>query len=192
MNMSETTAKLFEALATAQGRLENASKNSANPHFRSKYADLAEILNTVRPVFSAHGLSVIQFPSFDGTYVSVETIITHKSGEWMSGVISAPVTKQDAQGVGSAVTYMRRYSLAAAAGVAQEDDDANVSIAGAPQTAPKAVNTRPNAAAVKALQACTSLEELATVWSDLAPADQKALAAVKDARKKALSGEEAA
>lgn len=191
MNMSESCAKLFEALATAQGKLENASKNSANPHFRSKYADLAEILNTVRPVFAAHGLSVVQFPSFDGTYVSVETIITHKSGEWMSGIISAPVTKQDAQGVGSAVTYMRRYSLAAAAGVAQEDDDANAAVSGKPQAAPQAVNARPNAKAKKALMACTSLEELAEVWATLSAADKKTLEAVKEARKADLAEEAA-
>lgn len=125
MNKSESTTALFGALASAQGEMENASKNSENQHFRSKYADLAEVLNTVRPVLSRHGLSVTQFPSYGDGIVHVETIIAHKSGEWMSEKCSAPAQKQDPQGVGSAISYLRRYSLAAVCGIAQEDDDAN-------------------------------------------------------------------
>lgn len=124
---SESIAALAAALAKAQGEMENASKNSQNPHFRSKYADLAEIINTVRPVLAKHGLSVTQFPSFDGTLAHVETIIAHQSGEWMSGTTSSPVQKADPQGIGSATTYLRRYSLAAVCNLAQEDDDANAS-----------------------------------------------------------------
>jgi hypothetical protein len=127
MEKSESITKLAEALAAAQGEMENADKNSTNPHFRSKYADLAEIINTVRPVLAKHGLSVTQFPSFDGTLAHVETIIAHKSGEWMSGTTSSPVQKSDPQGIGSATTYLRRYSLAAVCNIAQEDDDANAS-----------------------------------------------------------------
>ena len=125
MNKSESIASLAAALAKAQGEMENAGKNSVNPHFKSKYADLAEILNTVRPVLSKHGLAVTQFPAFEGGTAHVETILTHESGEWMSGTCSAPVQKSDPQGVGSALTYLRRYSLAAVCGLAQEDDDAN-------------------------------------------------------------------
>jgi hypothetical protein len=131
MNKSESIAALAEAMAQAQSEIENASKNAANPHFKSKYADLAEVLNTARPVLSKHGIAVIQFPSFAEGVASVETVITHKSGEWMSNICFAPVTKQDAQGVGSAITYLRRYSLAAVAGIAQEDDDANQASQGA-------------------------------------------------------------
>jgi len=133
MNKSDSIKELATALAKAQGEIENASKGSVNPHFKSKYADLAEVLNTLRPVFSKHGLSLSQFPSFEGGIASVETILMHSSGEWLSSVASAPVSKQDAQGVGSATTYLRRYSLAAVAGIAQEDDDANSSIGGKPQ-----------------------------------------------------------
>ncbi|NCC85460.1 MAG: hypothetical protein EOM03_15230 [Clostridia bacterium] len=125
MNKSESIAALAAALAKAQGEMENAGKNSVNPHFKSKYADLAEILNTVRPVLSKHGLAVTQFPAFEAGTAHVETILTHASGEWMSGTCSAPVQKSDPQGVGSALTYLRRYSLAAVCGLAQEDDDAN-------------------------------------------------------------------
>lgn len=139
MNKSESIAKLAEAMASAQGEVENAKKNATNPHFKSSYADLAEVLNTVRPVLSRHGLSVMQFPSYGEGLVHVETIVAHKSGEWMSEKCSAPAQKQDPQGVGSAISYLRRYSLAAVCGLAQEDDDANAA------TKPKTTATRPPA-----------------------------------------------
>jgi hypothetical protein len=129
MQKSETIAALAKSLAKAQGEIENATKSSTNPHFRSKYADLAEVLNTVRPVFSSNGLSFVQMPSFSDGVVMVETLLAHESGEWIGETASSPIAKQDAQGVGSAITYLRRYSLAAFAGIAQEDDDANASIA---------------------------------------------------------------
>lgn len=134
MNKSESIAALAAALANAQIEIENASKSSVNPHFKSKYADLAEVLNTVRPVFSKHGIAIIQAPSFESGIASVETMLTHASGEWLSNTCSAPVGKQDAQGVGSAITYLRRYSLAAFAGIAQEDDDANSAVGNRQQT----------------------------------------------------------
>lgn len=130
MQKSDTIAELAKALAAAQGEIENAGKNASNPHFKSRYADLAEVLNTVRPVMSKHGISISQFPAFESGIASVETIVMHTSGEWMTGISSAPVTKQDAQGVGSALTYLRRYSLAAIAGIAQEDDDGNGAVGG--------------------------------------------------------------
>lgn len=133
MNKSESIAELSKALVKAQSEVENASKSSINPHFKSKYADLAEVLNTVRPVFTLNNLAFVQMPSFDSGVASVETLLTHSSGEWISNIASAPVTKQDAQGVGSAITYLRRYSLAAFAGIAQEDDDANASVGKKPK-----------------------------------------------------------
>lgn len=127
MNLEHSNPALFAALAKAQGEVENASKNAANPHFKSKYADLAEVLNTVRPVFSENGLSIIQSTEFDGALVSVTTTIAHKDGGYVSSKASCVPSKTDAQGVGSATTYLRRYSLASACGVAQEDDDGNSS-----------------------------------------------------------------
>lgn len=125
MNKSDSIVALAGAMAQAQGEIENASKNSNNPHFKSKYADLAEVLNTVRPVFAKHGLSIAQWPGFNEGMATLETILMHKSGEWISSIAMTPLSKQDAQGVGSALTYLRRYSLAAIAGIAQEDDDGN-------------------------------------------------------------------
>lgn len=142
MNMSEQINELATALALAQVELENANKNAANPHFKSKYADLAEVLNTVRPVFAKHGLSVTQFPSYADGLVSVRTVLMHNSGQWMAGDASAPASKLDAQGVGSAITYLRRYSLAAVAGVAQEDDDGNAAVKPAYDSKPAKGNYR--------------------------------------------------
>jgi len=120
---SESIAALAKAIALSQLHVENALKSSTNPHFKSKYADLAEILNTVRPVFSANGIAIVQTPTFESGVASVETMLCHESGEFISSVCSSPVNKQDAQGIGSAITYLRRYSLAAMCGIAQEDDD---------------------------------------------------------------------
>lgn len=123
MLKSESIAALAKAIALSQLHVENALKSSINPHFKSKYADLAEILNTVRPVFSANGIAIVQTPTFESGVASVETMLCHESGEFISSVCSSPVSKQDAQGIGSAITYLRRYSLAAMCGIAQEDDD---------------------------------------------------------------------
>lgn len=123
MDMQNATPELFAALAKAQGEIENASKNAANPHFKSKYADLAEVLNTVRPVFSKYGLSLLQAPSFDGSLASVTTLVSHASGGYIIATASAVPAKSDAQGIGAVTTYLRRYSAAGLAGIAQEDDD---------------------------------------------------------------------
>lgn len=133
MNRSDCIAELAKSLAAAQLEVENAGKNAANPHFRSRYADLAEVLNTVRPVFAKHGLSFVQMPSYAAPNASVETLLLHSSGEFISGNCSMPVSRHDAQGVGSAITYLRRYSLAAMAGISQEDDDAAIRPTAEPQ-----------------------------------------------------------
>jgi hypothetical protein len=123
MNLEHTTAGLNKALAQAQSEVENATKGSINPHFKNRYADLAEVLNTVRPVFASHGLSIVQSTSYDGSLVSVTTTILHAEGGYISSTASCVPAKSDAQGVGASTTYLRRYALAAMTGIAQEDDD---------------------------------------------------------------------
>lgn len=183
MLMSDNVADLAAALALAQGEVENASKNSNNPHFRSKYADLAEIINTVRPVFAKHGLAVIQSPSYADGLVSVTTLLTHKSGQWIKDTASAPASKLDAQGVGSAVTYLRRYSLAAFAGIAQEDDDGNA----ASQRKVASPSASDLEKASNMLRACQSLADLKTAYGSLSPELRQAMASVKDDMKDKLS-----
>ena len=144
-DITHANPELFAALAAAQGEIENANKNAANPHFRSKYADLAEVLNTIRPVFAKHGLSLIQSPGFDGSMARVTTVLAHQSGGYMTSTASCVPAKADAQGIGSATTYLRRYSAAAVAGIAQEDDDGNA----AAHNKPHAVVTAEQAATVR-------------------------------------------
>lgn len=125
MEKSDSIASLAKALAMAQAVIKNPIKSSENSHFKSKYADLAEVLDMVRPALSSNGLSVTQMPGYDNGLVTVTTMLMHESGEYICHTSASPINKQDAQGVGAATTYLRRYGLAAVAGVAQDDDDAN-------------------------------------------------------------------
>lgn len=132
MNIDRATPELFAALAKAQLEIENATKASVNPHFKSRYADLAEVLNTVRPVLAKHSICLFQSTAYDGALVSVETVLGHASGGSVSSRASCVPAKTDAQGVGAATTYLRRYSLAAMCGIAQEDDDGQAAAHNAP------------------------------------------------------------
>lgn len=123
---SETTAKLDAALAKAQGKIESARKAGVNPHFGNKYADLTSIWTAIRGALSESGISVTQWPvNSTDDRMHLVTRLAH-DGEWMMAEFSLPVSKRDAQGCGSALTYLRRYGLSAAVGVvADEDDDGN-------------------------------------------------------------------
>ena len=183
IRMSEQIGSLTKAMASFQATVENASKKSVNPAFKSKYADLAEILNTVREDLGKHGLALMQFPSFQDGVAHVETILSHESGQWMAGLASAPVTKQDAQGVGSAITYLRRYSIAAVCGIAQEDDDANSSVG---RKQEKQADSA--AAMIAPILAAPNLDKLQTVYNAAykaasTPEAKAAVIAAKDQRK---------
>jgi hypothetical protein len=128
MIQSESIANLSLALSIVQGKMSHAVKDSANPFFKSKYADLESVWDACRSLLAENGLAVMQFPGMYSELdksMSLTTIISHKSGEYISQEMSVPVTKADAQGAGSAITYMRRYALAAVVGVVQADDDGN-------------------------------------------------------------------
>ena len=126
MERSESIAALAAALAKAQSTIQGAIKDTANPFFKSKYADLASVKDAVQIPLSSNGLSYVQVVHNPENGVGVETILMNASGEWLSGgVVFVPVSKADAQGYGSALTYARRYSLSAITGVAPEDDDGN-------------------------------------------------------------------
>ncbi len=126
MNKSEQINELATALSKAQGAIKGALKDTANPFFKSKYADLSSVWEACREQLANNGLSVAQTPcKSEHGYVGIETILMHSSGQWISNDFAIPVTKVDAQGFGSAITYARRYALAAMVGVAPEDDDGN-------------------------------------------------------------------
>ena len=117
---------IASALVRAQRGFAPALKTSTNPHFRSKYVDLAGCVEAVVDALNAAGIALVQRTSEDSTGVTVETVFVHESGEMLEcGKLHVPASKQDPQGYGSALTYARRYSLMAACGIAPEDDDGN-------------------------------------------------------------------
>ena len=134
--MTEKTKTIHQALVAAQAAFAPALKSSNNPHFRSKYADLAACVEAVIDALNKNGIFLMQRTNADAETVSVETVFVHESGEILeAGKLTLPVSKRDAQGFGSALTYSRRYSLMAACGIAPEDDDGNAAVAGGPQPA---------------------------------------------------------
>ena len=120
-----TIGKLASALAKAQAMLKGASKDSENPHFKSKYADLASVWDACREALTKNDIAVIQPLSGGPDTITVTTILVHSSGEMVSSALTLKPNQPDAQGMGSAATYGRRYGLAAMVGVAPEDDDGN-------------------------------------------------------------------
>lgn len=137
MNKSDSIASLAKSLAIAQGQMGGAVKGKANPFFKSVYADLSSVVEAIREPLSANGLSFVQVthPS-ERNEIIVETVLMHESGEWLSGTLAMPVSKADAQGYGSAITYAKRYGLQGLLGVPSEDDDGNA----AAKAKPKAEN----------------------------------------------------
>jgi hypothetical protein len=119
---SESIKELASALSKAQGEIKGALKDSNNPFFKSKYADLSSVWDAIREPLAKNNLAVVQFPQGD---CSLLTILTHSSGEYMSASYTMTPTKKDPQGIGSAITYMRRYALQSVMGVCPEDDDGN-------------------------------------------------------------------
>ena len=126
MPQSDSIKELATALSKVQGELTYAKKDSANPFFKSRYADLESVWDACRDLLARNGLSIIQMPGnyFEGRMWLI-TRLCHNSGEWIEQEMSVPVQKADAQSAGSALTYMRRYALAAFIGVVQADDDGN-------------------------------------------------------------------
>lgn len=125
MNSSEQFDQLATALAAAQGLMANAVLNKTNPHFKSRYADLAAIRDAVRDPLAQQGIAVMQVVGSDENGSYLATRLVHKSGQWIETLYPLPATAK-AQEFGSALTYARRYSLATICGVAaEEDDDAN-------------------------------------------------------------------
>lgn len=128
MKMSDSIAQLAEALSKAQGQIDDVTKNGINPHFRSKYADLAAVRSVIREPLAVNDISVIQAPrTLDGE-VEVETMLVHKSGEYISETLRLPVGKWDAHGIGSGISYARRYGLLSILALAAADDDGNEAV----------------------------------------------------------------
>lgn len=130
---SPTIGELVGALAKARKQFKPVIKEATNPFFKSKYADLAVVIDATKDGLSDNGLAVLQPPAFERSTGTVEvlTLLAHSSGEWIRCSLDMPTSKGDAQGVGSAITYGRRYAYSAMVNVAsEEDDDGNAAVSG--------------------------------------------------------------
>ena len=130
-------APLAKAFVAAQKATEAVKKANTNPAFKSKYADLAGVVEAVVPALNGAGVGVLQFPGYDGELVSIATTFIHEGGSSVTATLHLRPSKNDPQGVGSAITYGRRYSLLAMTGAAPEDDDGNA--ASGPRREPEKV-----------------------------------------------------
>ncbi len=160
MNKSESIVNLSASLSLFQGEVANPKNTAINPFYKSKYSPLHEVLNTVKPILSKHGLSVIQDVSGDAKNVNIVTLLTHASGEWIesSQLVLTP-EKNTPQGIGSAITYGRRYALSAVLGLASEEDcDANED--------EKPQSSKPKQAKVEEFDLGLYLKQLHTKYGD--------------------------
>ena len=159
MKSSESIANLASAFVKAQAEMSGAKKSAKNPFFKSSYANLEEIIHCVREPFANHGLGFMQFPIAGEGSAGVETIILHESGEWISGDFLLDCVKSDPQGMGSAITYARRYGLQSAAGIPSEDDDGEGAMKRKPQM--------DKAGAVGLLTSAKNKAELQAAWKSI-------------------------
>jgi hypothetical protein len=125
MNKSDSIKALSAALAKAQASLKNAKNSADNPFYKSKYAPLGDVLDLIRPALASNGLAIVQYPSSeDGKAISIHTMITHESGEYIDfDPLTLTAEKITPQGAGAAITYGRRYSVSGIFNIASEDDD---------------------------------------------------------------------
>ena len=182
----------IKALVKAQKEMGAVIKNTTNPHLKSKYADLGAVLDACQSALHGNGFAIMQPSGKDEYGQFVDTILAHESGEKLSSRVYLVIGKQDMQGVGSAITYARRYGLLGMTGLAPEDDDGEATKAPKPQRQ----DANPHAVIVArdVLAAAESVDTLNAIWRDL-PEAVKADASVLDAaktRKSQLTAKDAA
>lgn len=182
---------IFAALAAAQMEMGPALKDSANPAFRSKYADLASVMQACMGALNKHGICVMQPTGEDETGRYVKTILAHHTGETVECRVPLIVGKNDMQGYGSAVTYARRYGLMSMAGIAPEDDDGNAAAKSPPAADERPPQRGPSAVdvACESIGNADSLDQLSAIWKDLPRSVQGEAKVIKakDDRKAALA-----
>ena len=188
MNKSENIGKLTEALSKAQSVIKGAITDSENPFFRSRYADLSSVWVACRKPLTDNGLAILQTGLFIPEHpemVAIETTMSHSSGEFVTGVMAGKPVKNDPQSIGSCVTYLRRYSLAAICGISPEDDDGNAATGETPKKPPK--TSEPNSTKVYGLKmdknapqgepeanSAPYLKEVERILNEIAPNNNKA------------------
>ena len=180
------------ALAKAQMAMGKARKDTTNTHFKSKYADLTSVMDACMPALNENGIAVYQPVRVEGGTTFVDTVLLHSSGETLQCSLPLVVGKNDMQGLGSAITYARRYGLMCMAGIAPEDDDGNAAVEGVQKAQANAKQPEPQRPeltieqATIALQSASNVAELVVAWNTLSANMKLALVAVKDARKAEL------
>jgi hypothetical protein len=172
MKMSDTIAELATALSKAQGMIDDASKASANPFFKSKYADLAAVRAVIREPLAVCDLAVVQAPRVVDGGAEVETLIMHKSGEFLSETLFMPAGKADPHGYASAITYARRIGIMSLLCLASYDDDGNTAVESVKATAPKKAASKDVIAAGNAA-ASQGYAALTAWWNGLSEDERK-------------------
>lgn len=206
MKTSESIAKIAAALVKAQAAIEYASKTAANPHLKNKYADLGDVIQAVKPALVANGIAYLQLPCEAPLgEIRLTTRLIHESGEWIEETMSIPCTKADPQGAGSAITYARRYALAAVTGLYQDDDDGQAAMhrSKAAARAEQALGTPAGQGKQPAVEgeqpaaeepmtaeqywaSFTAMPDIVAAFNALSPEDREAHKALFDARRKEL------
>jgi len=157
---SDMINELGAALAKAQSVITGAKQDKANPYFKSKYADLSSVWDACRKALTEQGLSVVQTTKMTDRGLVLVTTLVHSSGQWIAGEMPVLSAKQDAQSMGSALTYARRYALAAIAGVAPDDDDDG-------QEATRPTNVKPNPQPIQAKSNVISEKQVKLLYAKL-------------------------
>ena len=188
MNMSDDINELAVALAKAQGQIEDAAKGADNPYYKSKYADLAAVRSVIREPLANNGLSIVQLPKTVDGGVEVETMLLHASGQYIKSSLFMPAAKNDAHGVGSAITYARRYSLMSILCLATEDDDGNAAVDSIKRQPAKAAPAS-NVLADGALAAAKGNAALTAWWNSLSESVRKTLPAQELANLKKIAAD---
>ena len=204
MKTSKAINELAAALSKAQGEMQPALKDSANPFFKSRYADLASVWNACRTALSNHGLSVIQTVETrfetDRTILDCTSRLLHGTGQWIEGTLSAESENPNPQTLGSLSTYLRRYSLSALVGVAPDEDDDGNAASGRKHEDKKPAKAKPTdaeaqyldeaRAAIVEAKSTTEMRQLAEIIKTKSPVLQDALRGFFTARFTVLKQEE--
>lgn len=181
MKFSEKMDALALAMVKVQKLVVNAKKSSVNPHLKSTYANLGDVLDAIDGALETCELAVIQTPTeSDDGKLHLETMILHSSGQWLTETMAMPLPKQDPQGYGAALTYARRYHLCAMLKITQEDDDGQGAKASVSHSA-------------KLIESAKTMDELQSIFKDeyrkfeAGSPEQKILIDAKDSQKVKLS-----
>jgi hypothetical protein len=190
METSIETVELFTALHKAQAEMSGAVKDANNPFFKNKYADLTAVIKAIKEPCSNNGLFYSQHPVVNDNCVGVETVVIHSTGQFMASKLLIPMSKLDPQGVGSCITYARRYALQSIFGIPAVDDDGQLAqFASAPRVTDKAPDSRIAEICEKVEQG--NLQGAADIWYPMPKTDKvKLFKQLPDEVTEVMKGEE--